>query len=129
MLRWMLIALTALVGSGCDSPDPVDGKTEALKAAVAQAHRLFERTQTDAMANASFYGVHSMGGSGIHYLVASLPERGAIECYAEGKPSGPWCVVVRGGPGKLEITIDGYGAQLDRPVVTQVARLGEYRRF
>ena len=38
MLRWMLFALTALVGSGCDSPDPVDGKTEALKAAVAQVN-------------------------------------------------------------------------------------------
>ena len=62
-------------------------------------------------------------------MVAILPERGAIECYAEGKPSAPWCVVVRGGPGKLEITIDGYGAQLGRPLVTQVARLGEYRRF
>ncbi len=129
MIRTMLVLVAVLALAACDSSDPVDGKTEALKRAVAKAHKLFEMTQTDAMANVSFYGVHQMGGSGIHYLVASLPERGEIECHAEEKPSGPWCVVVRGGPGKLEITIDGYGAQLDRPIVTQVARLGEYRRF
>ena len=129
MVRRMLLPMAILVLAACGAPDPVDAKGEALTRAVQQAHKLFEMTQTNGMANASFYSAHQLGGSRLHYLVASLPERGPIDCYAEGKPTAPWCVVVRNGPGQLEITIEGYGAQLDRPLVTQVARLGEYRRF
>jgi hypothetical protein len=123
----LCLSLTGMIA--CSSSDPDKAKTEALTRAVQSAKKLFEKTQTDPMANASFYSVAQMGGSGIHYLVASIPDRGAISCYEEDKPAGPWCVVVRGGPGQLEITIEGYGAQVDRPVVTQTAKLGEYKRF
>jgi hypothetical protein len=129
MIRMTLPLLTACVLLACSSPNPDAGKTEALKRAVQQAHKLFEMTQADSMANASFYSLHQMGGTGIHYLVASLPDRDVIECYEEGKPKGPWCVVVRNGPGDMDITIEGYGAQTDSPVVSRVARLGEPKRF
>jgi hypothetical protein len=128
LLIALLLSLTA-----CGASDPDKAKTEALTSAVKAAKKLFERTQTEPMANASFYSVAQMGGSGIHYLVASLPERGTdrnpVSCYEENKPTGPWCVVVRPGPGELEITIDGFGTQLDKPLLSETAKLGAYKRF
>jgi hypothetical protein len=129
-VRKPLIIALLLSIVACGSPDdPNKAQTAALTSAVKSAKKLFERTQTDQMANASFYSVAQMGGSGIHYLVASLPERGNISCYEENKPTGPWCVVVRPGPGELEITIDGFGTQLDKPLLSETAKLGAYKRF
>jgi hypothetical protein len=128
----LLIALSLSLAA-CGASDPNKAKTEALTHAVKAAKKLFERTQTDPMANASFYSVAQMGGTGIHYLVASLPDRDnnpdTIVCYEENKPARPWCVVVKPGPGELEITIDGFGAQLDKPLLSETAKLGAYKRF
>lgn len=120
---WLFAAILA---SACSSGP--SAKERLLEAEVHSAKRLFDRTRTDPMASASFWSLAEMGGTEIHYLTASLPEKGEITCYAQGAPTGPWCVVVRSGPGENQVTVEGYGEKLDKPLYSEVAVIGEARR-
>jgi len=121
-----LIIACILAGCGDSVVDPREG---AVSRGVARAKSLIDRTATNPMAALSLASSAEQGGTIISYIAASLPDDETFTCYIEGPRPQPYCVTIRSGAAPGEYIIEGYGQNIDKPVVTEKALSTLPRRY
>jgi len=116
----MVSLIVAMSVAGCSEPAGDPKEKEVVKA-VARVKSLINSTATNPMAALSLASMAEQGGTIISYIAASLPDNETFTCYIEGPRPQPYCVVIRGGAVPGEYIIEGYGAGVDKPVVSEKA--------
>jgi len=123
MLRLSIRLIPILIGfaiAGCGET-MVDPKEKAVVQGVARVRALINSTATNPMAALSLASMAEQGGTIINYIAASLPDNEDFNCYIEGPPPKPYCVIIRSGAKSGEYLIEGYGAGIDKPVASEKA--------
>ncbi len=110
---WCLAVVFAVSQVACGS------KQGDVEQAVRYAKRLFERVNTYPPAALIFQSHVETGGDALSYVTASLPPKSDLPPYYAEEPGQPWCVVIRNGPETGTILIEGYGEDLETPLITE----------
>ena len=110
---WYMAVVFAVSQVGCGS------KQGDVEQAVRYAKRLFERVNTDPPAALIFQDHIETGGDALSYLTASLPPKSDLPPYYADEPGQLWCVVIRDDPETGTILIEGYGEDLETPLITE----------
>ena len=110
----------AMVLAGCSEPAG-DPKEKEVIQGVARVKSLINSTATNQMAALSLASLAEQGGTIISYIAASLPDNETFTCYIEDSRPRPYCVTIRSGATPGEFVIDGYGANIDKPVASEKA--------
>jgi hypothetical protein len=111
--------IVAVVLCGCGKP-PEQRKVEL---GVNFAASNLDAVNKNPMAAISFGSLAEQGGTVLTYLSACMPNNDDLPHFTEGKPDQPWCVVIKPGPGESDYTIEGYGTDLAKPMLTRTVTL------
>ena len=116
--RWSLIPITLAVAT-CGGTDPDRAR---LDRGVAWAVAELERVNTNALAAGAFREIRDQGGTLVTFVVAGVAEGADLPRFANDTPSAPWSVVLREIAGD-RVVVDGFGASLDRPLVSDTVAI------
>ena len=114
----MKIVIGAMVAAACLSGCGNANKTK-LQRGFDQANYLLKRVSRDPIAAAAWGSLAEGGGSVITYITASLSdEPDAWPHFTTEKPTQAWSVVIRDGEKAGDYVIEGYGEDLNKPLMT-----------
>lgn len=92
---------------------------QKLKRGVLFVKVQLEAVNKNPLASASYSSILEQGGQAIHYITACMGPQTDIPPVSMGGEPKPWSIVLREGPGGNEYTIDGYGEDLAKPLVSE----------
>jgi hypothetical protein len=108
------IVLLLLVVSACG-----DSREDDVRWGVQYAKRVLTRAATDPLAAAALGSAEETGGDAVSYIYGGLADGARCTSFDRDRPRGSWTVVLRAGPGQREWTIEGYGEDLAKPLLTE----------
>jgi len=111
-----LIAAMLAVVAGCSNKS---NSEQQVREGVAYAKRMFASISTEKAAALSFASTCDMGGSPLSYLAANIGESSPKARFCEGRPDGPFSVVVSFDNSQGVFIIEGYGADTNKPFITE----------
>jgi hypothetical protein len=103
--------------------DPEQQQKQQLEQAVDQVTRILNDASRNLMAAAALQSTLEGGGTLIHYVVASLPDKFTHRVSMD-RPEAAWSVVVHQTDNANEVIVEGYGADLTKPLLTRTAKIG-----
>ena len=109
--------LLVAAACGCGNPDK-----EKMELGVNFACSTLDAANRNPMAAASYGSMAEMGGTVFSYLAANAPDSDDLPAFTAA-PEKPWGVVVKAGPGPGEYTVEGYGTDLAKPLVSRTVRV------
>ena len=90
-----------------------------LKRGVMFVKQQLESVNKSPMASMAFTSQMEMGGTVLTYLAACMGPQTDIPPVTSQDPESPWVIVVRDGPAENQYTIEGFGPDLAKPLVTE----------
>jgi hypothetical protein len=115
----MTLAVALLAGVGCSR------KKADLESGFQFARVMLLNTGKDPLAAGSLASILEMGGHPVDYIAASLPEEPRFANFEKEQPTKPWCVVVKLGKRPREYIVEGYGEDLESPLMVETIVIGE----
>jgi len=113
-IGWAVALLTG--AAACNLEEAPRARVERT---VRFAKRILEDAGRNPLASASYQSILEMGGDATSYIAANIGERDDLAPIVRGAPSQPFSVVVGPGPAPHTYLIEGYGENLDEPLVTE----------
>jgi hypothetical protein len=114
--------VTSLLVAGCG-----DSQKKDVSAAVTYVKSLLERAGKDLPASMSFQSVIESGGTPVTYIANNAPSGDSVLkkfTIVMDKPSVPWSIVIKAGVGPREYIIEGYGENINAPLVVEKITIG-----
>jgi len=115
-----LLLSGVLLPLACSNPE-----RSRLERGMEFARLNLERAGRDPAAQMSLQSIAEMGGTLVQYLAANAAPNADLPRFAEGRPEGPWSVVLRQ-MGAGVVILEGYGEDLSRPVLVDTARIASF---
>ncbi|HEX5790338.1 MAG TPA: ankyrin repeat domain-containing protein [Luteolibacter sp.] len=116
-VTFFAVAILAVI-AGCESEQEAK-----LKRGVGFAKANIEKIGREPMATAAFQSMAEQGGDIQHYLVACARDPESLPGFCKDKPEAAWMVVLKEGPGPSDYTIEAYGEDTGKPLMTEVATI------
>ncbi len=113
----IVFAASLMAGAtGCNFEESPEAK---VIRSVKFAKRVLEEPGRNELASASYQSMMEMGGDALDYIAANIGEQDDLAPFVRGAPSERWCGVIGPGPENHTYLIEGYGEDLEKPVVTE----------
>lgn len=114
----VVISVTCLVAC----TDTKQEQNQQLEQAVNQVTRILNDASRNIMAAAALQSTMEGGGTLVHDVAASLPEKFNHRVSMD-RPEVAWSIVLRHSANPTEVTVEGYGSDLQEPLFTRTAKL------
>jgi hypothetical protein len=99
-------------------------RSEKVRNGVMYATRALEQVNGNALARASYEGVIRNGGNAADYIKQTLPKKNPVfDSFEYGKPTHTWTIVIRPGSDPNDLSIEGYGPDLKRPLAVDSVKV------
>jgi hypothetical protein len=95
-------------------------RTEEVRSGVMYAENALASVGANPFSRASYESIIGRGGTPVDYIKATLPKDDPVfDSWEFGKPTHAWTIVIRPGTSLNEYAIEGYGADLKKPLVVK----------
>ena len=92
-------------------------RAEEVRSGVMYAENALNSVGANPFSRASYESIIGNGGTPVDYIKATLPkEKPIFDSWEFGKPTHPWTIVIRPGSSPNEYAIEGYGADVKKPL-------------
>jgi hypothetical protein len=108
---FFLIFTLSFLAFGCKD------RSEDVRSGVMYAENALASVGSNPFSKASYESIVGRGGTPVDYIKATLPkEKPVFDSWEFGKPTHPWTIVIRPGSSPNEYAIEGYGADVKKPL-------------
>ncbi len=115
ILCWIVVCTVA---AGCGP-----GNEAKLRDGVAYAKAALQQVGVNPFVTAGYQGYIRNGKGPSAYIKDTLPKKNPpFESFEDNKPTHPWTVVIRTGASN-EVSIEGYGLDMKKPIVVEYVTL------
>jgi hypothetical protein len=109
-LFFLILALSFFV-LGCKN------RAEEVRSGVMYAENALASVGSNPFSRATYESIIGKGGTPVDYIKATLPKENPVfDSWEFGKPTHAWTIVIRPGSSPNEYAIEGYGADLKKPL-------------
>ncbi|MCI0416451.1 hypothetical protein L0222_27065 [bacterium] len=92
-------------------------RSEEVGNGVIYAKNALASVGANPFSRAGYEAIIGRGGTPVDYIKSTLPKEDPVfDSWEFGKPTHPWTIVIRPGASPNEYTIEGYGADLRKPL-------------
>jgi hypothetical protein len=99
-------------------------RAEKLRNGVSYAEGALQQVGVNPLATATYQSIAGSGGGPAKYVNYMLPKKDPVfDSFEDGKPTHPWTVVIRPTAVANEYSIEGFGDDVNKPLVVKYVTL------
>lgn len=103
-----------------------DSQRQLLEKGVQHAERSFQSLHTNELSRLGFEDMMRQGATLVTYVAADAADDAKLPPFISEGPPRKWAVVLRQDEGTGQILIEGYGENLDKPLLSKKVALPEF---